>query len=324
MEIAMADQKFCCSFGPVPSRRLGRSLGINMFAAKICSYSCVYCQAGRNTALSEERRSCLLPEEVLRDVSNRLADLKADSKTVDYLTFVPDGEPTLDVHLGQEISLLRQFGIPVAVITNGSLLWRQEVSEELARADWVSVKIDSVEDEVWRKINRPCRSLQLERILAGIRDFAKEFKGDLVTETMLVKGVNDSAKGMQKVAEFIQDLHPAQAYLSIPLRPPLERWVGAPDMDVLNHLYQILAEKVETAEYLFGYEGDDFDSTGEITADILRITAVHPLREQAANALLAKAGASQEVIDRLIASGDLVKTMYKEHVFYLRKAKFKE
>ena len=184
----MTDETSCCLFGPVPSRRLGRSLGINNIPAKHCSYACVYCQVGRTTHPLSTRRAFYAPQQVVQAVSDRLTQLRQQGERVDYLTFVPDGEPTLDVHLGEAIELLRPLGVPVAVMTNGSLLGQEEVRRELALADWVSVKVDSVDEAVWRRIDRPHPSLRLDEILQGIRVFAKSFAGVLDTETMLVRG----------------------------------------------------------------------------------------------------------------------------------------
>jgi wyosine [tRNA(Phe)-imidazoG37] synthetase (radical SAM superfamily) len=136
------------AFGPVPSRRLGRSLGINNIPPKICTYSCVYCQVGRTHKLQVERRPFYEPQEVLRDVRAKVEKAREAGEPIEYLTFVPDGEPTLDVHLGQEIELLRPLGLPIAVISNTSLIWRQDVREDLMGADWVSLKVDAVEEEL--------------------------------------------------------------------------------------------------------------------------------------------------------------------------------
>jgi len=307
------------SYGPVPSRRLGKSLGINNIPAKVCTYSCVYCQVGRTTELRKDRGAFYNPEDIARDVRTRLAQAKKAAERVDYLTFVPDGEPTLDVNLGREIMLLKALEVPVGVITNSSLLWRDDVREDLGKADWVSLKIDTVQEAVWRKINRPHKALPLPVILDGIRAFAKTFTGRLVTETMLVGGVNDDAGGMKEVADLLHDLKPHQAYLSIPTRPPAQRDVRGPDEEALNRAYQLLAGQVKRVEYLIGYEGDAFVVTGDVEKDLLSITAVHPMREEAVRALLSRAGSSWALVDRLVAQGFLAETEYNGQLFYLRR-----
>jgi len=307
------------SYGPVPSRRLGKSLGINNIPAKVCTYSCVYCQVGRTTQMQSDRRCFYEPEAIFRDVRSRLARTKEARERGDYLTFVPDGEPTLDVNLGREITLLKTLGVPVGVITNSSLLWREDVREELGRADWVSLKIDAVQKAIWRRVNRSHEALSLSLVLKGILAFARTYTGKLVTETMLVRGINDNDGCLREVADFVHGLQPSQAYLSIPIRPPAERWVHGPDEVVLNRAYQIFAGKLNRVEYLIGYEGDTFASTGDMEKDLLSITAVHPMRKEAVSAFLFRSGSTWEVIERLVAQGDVAETQYEGHAFYLRR-----
>ncbi|RJS80313.1 radical SAM protein, partial [Candidatus Bathyarchaeota archaeon] len=129
------------AFGPVPSRRLGKSLGINNIPAKVCTYSCVYCQLGRTKEITLERRAFYDPDRIFRDVRRKVEEARTRGEEIDYLTFVPDGEPTLDLNLGVEIELLRRIEIPIAILTNASLLWRRDVEEDLLKADLVSVKV---------------------------------------------------------------------------------------------------------------------------------------------------------------------------------------
>ena len=309
------------TYGPVPSRRLGQSLGINNIPAKTCSYSCVYCQVGRTSQMQADRQAFYDPTDIYRDVQSRLLRVKETVEQVDYLTFVPDGEPTLDLNLGREIGLLKSLGRPVGVITNSSLLNREDVREELGKADWVSVKIDAVQDDVWRAVDRPHGSLALEQILDGMLKFAAVYRGKLVTETMLVRGLNDSRDCLKETAGFIGRLRPRTAYLSIPIRPPAEPGVQSPDEAALNQGYQIFSGSIDRVEYLIGYEGNSFAFSGDIEKDLLIITAVHPMRAEAVNTLLSKAGASMAVLDRLMARGDLAETKYQGHTFYLRKLK---
>ncbi len=307
------------AFGPVPSRRLGKSLGINNIPAKTCSYACVYCQVGGTTRMQADPLHCYPPEEICAEVERRVAKVQAAEEKIDYLAFVPDGEPTLDLNLGEAIHRLRALEIPIGVITNSSLLWREDVRETLAGADWVSVKIDAVDEKIWRKVNRPHKALQLEAILEGVTAFAERFAGKLVTETMLVGGVNDREESLRGIADFLGRLHPRTAYLSIPTRPPAVGWVKCPDETSLNRAFQIVSERVEWVECLIGYEGNAFAYSGDIEKDLLSVTAVHPMREEAVEKLLAQAAASGEVVEKLLACGDLLKTIYNGHAFYVRR-----
>jgi wyosine [tRNA(Phe)-imidazoG37] synthetase (radical SAM superfamily) len=258
------------------------------------------------------------PQEIYRDAEKKIAKALKKGESVDYLTFVPDGEPTLDVNLGNEIELLKSLGLKIAVITNGALAWREDVREELAKADWVSCKIDSISEKVWRRINRPQRTLKPEAIWAGMLEFADGYSGTLVTETMLVKGINDSAESFREIAKFLNHLQPVKAYLAVPTRPPAERWVRPPEGNAINEAFQIFNEKPFQVEYLIGYEGDAFAFTGDVQQDLLSIMAVHPMREQAVSAFLEKAGKDWAIIRRMISNDSIIETAYGGEKFYIR------
>ena len=309
------------AFGPVPSRRLGRSLGINNIPAKICTYSCAYCQVGRTLQMEARRRSFYSPQEICDEVAEKVKSAADLGLAVDYLTFVPDGEPSLDINLGQEIDMLRPLGLKIAVITNASLIWDEGVRDDLARADWVSVKVDAVDEQQWRCMDRPHRSLKHEAILQGILDFSKQFRGRLVTETMLLSGINDDQGSLQAISDFLGAVHPAAAYISAPIRPPAERWAAMPSEESLNRAYQIFSSRQKSVELLAGYEGDSFVSTGNAGSDLLAIAAVHPMRKEAIEKLLQQSGASWDVAARLIDQGKLVRIEYQGNNFYLRPAK---
>jgi wyosine [tRNA(Phe)-imidazoG37] synthetase (radical SAM superfamily) len=294
-------------------------MGVNNIPPKVCTYSCVYCQVGRTLEMRAERRAFYEPGSVFRLVREQVAKAAQVGERIDYLTFVPDGEPTLDIHLGREIDLLRPLGIHIAVITNASLIGREDVREELGRADWVSLKMDAVREDRWRRMDRPHGLLRLNGILEGAIEFAPRFRGRLVTETMLVQGVNDDEDAIRELAEFLARLKPATAYLAVPTRPPAEPWVSPPCEAVLNRAYHILAETLPQVEYLIGYEGNAFAATGEPETDLLSITAVHPMREDAVRHFLMQAGAGWQVMDRLLAQGQLAQTTFGGHSFYVRK-----
>ena len=307
------------AFGPVPSRRLGRSLGINNIPPKVCSYACVYCQLGRTPRMQTSLAEYYDPHQILHEVREKVEWAAGAGETIDYLSFVPDGEPTLDTNLGLEIDLLRPFGIKVAVITNSSLIYRADVREALLKADWVSLKVDSTVDEVWRRINRPHGALHLDSILGGVLEFAKEFDGELATETMLVAGVNDDAGQLEELTDFLAQLESDTAFLSIPTRPPAEEWVHSPDEGAINLAFQIMYEKLEHVEYLIGYEGNSFAFTGDVESDLLSITSVHPMREDAVAEFLTRAGTDWDTVRGMVKRKLLVETSNAGQRFYLRR-----
>lgn len=308
------------SYGPVPSRRLGMSIGINNIPPKHCTCSCGYCQVGRTTAMSIEPCRFFGPEAILADVSQRVSEVRAMGGVIDHLTFVADGEPTLDIDLGLEIEALRALGIPVAVITNGTLLWRDDVREALERADWVSVKIDAVDDSLWRRVNRSHPGLNLKTILGGIGRFAGGCSGTIATETMLIGSVNDSEEAVTETAECIAGIAPDTAYIGTPHRPPVERRFRVPSPASLKRASRIFSERIGRVE-LLGQEADSFVSTENARSDILSISSVHPMEADAIKRLLADAGAGWEVLEDLLSSGELTKTRYRGRVFYARRSR---
>ena len=312
------------AYGPVPSRRLGRSLGINNIVAKECTYSCVYCQVGRTSKKQIERRQYYTPGKIFESVNKRVENAVAAGESIDYLTFVPNGEPTLDINLGREIEGLRSLGFKIAVITNASLIWREDVREDLSKADWVSLKIDSATQRLWRKINRPHRSLNLSSIMDGMLNFRGLYGGELVTETMLMNGFNADDDQLKELGKFLAGLKPDRAFLSIPTRPPAEKWVKPPDEKALNKAFQIVNAKISPVEYLIGYEGNAFAFTGNVVEDLLSITAVHPMRKDAVYDYLIKAGADWSRVHKLIAQRRLIETEYGGHKFYMRNLIIKE
>ena len=305
-------------FGPVPSRRLGQSLGVNNIPPKICSYSCVYCQVGKTKNFSIERKPFYKVEEIVEKVEKTIEELKKRGEKIDYISFVPDGEPTLDLNLGIEIEKIKKFGIKIAVITNSSLIWREDVREELMKGDWISCKVDALSENVWKKVNRPFRELNLDKIKEGIKTFSKKYNGEFVTETMLVKGINDGKSEIEKIVNFLKEVKPDICYISIPTRPPAEKWVEVPSSENINMAYQIFKNKNLNVEILTGIGGYDFGFTGKVENDILSTTSVHPMTEKQVKKLLEKSEEKWEVVETLIKKGYLKEVEFDGRRYFLR------
>ena len=271
--------------------------------------------------MSASRQEFYAPGELFAEVKEKVESAQIRGEKVDYLTIVPDGEPTLDRNLGELIGLLKSLDIPVGVITNTSLIDMPDVRDELAAADWVSLKIDTVSETSWKKIDRPHQDVHLNKMLRDAIVFAEQFTGQLVTETMLIKGVNDSEGDLLHTAEFIGQIRPSIAYLAIPTRPPAEKWATAPNESKINQAYQIFSQHADKVEYLVGYEGNEFSFSGNIVEDILSITAVHPMREDAILEYLKNVDADFTVINEMVSSGRLIMTDYCGKRFYLRNLK---
>lgn len=305
-------------FGPIQSRRLGISLGINnIISPKVCSYGCIYCQVGFTHRKSTDRESFFQPEVIFSKVEQHIQQLSKD-KYPDYLTFVSNGEPTLDINLGKSIKLLKKLEIPIAVISNASLLENESVQKDLKLADWVSLKMDAGDSDTWKKVNQPAPGLNFESLINNINLFAASYKGLLRTETMLIKGINDSIENITTLSELIEKINPGKAYLAIPIRPPASSSVKAPDTEILNLAWQIYSNKNIKTEFLTGFEGIDNGFTGNIYDDILNITSVHPLREDSLLELLKNNHADIQVVTSLLQQRLIKTTKYNGNKYYIR------
>ena len=255
-------------FGPMPSQRLGKSLGVNNIPHKICTYSCLYCQVGKAIKMQVNRQEFYKPQVLVDEVKAVLCNIQNNDEYPDYITIVPDGEPTLDIHLGELINQLKTIKIPIAVITNASLIQFPDVQNDLLKADYVSVKADTFNIENWHKINKH-----------------------------------------------------HTAYILIPTRPPAFKEAIPADEATVNEAYNIFKEHIDRVELLTGYEGNAFSSTGNFGEDILNITAVHPMCEDAVLELLHKTNGNKDILYLLMEEYLLEKLQYSGHNYYLRKFK---
>jgi wyosine [tRNA(Phe)-imidazoG37] synthetase (radical SAM superfamily) len=263
-------------FGPVPSRRLGQSLGIDPIPQKTCNWNCVYCQLGRSMPMTNERREYNPTETILEEVN--LALRNHSHGEIDWVTFVGSGEPTLHSRLGEMIRQVKaETSLPVAVITNGALLYLPEVRTDLIAADAVMPTLDAGSADLYRKINRPWPDLTFERLVAGLLAFRHEFSGKLWVEVMLVRGMNDTEKALGELAAVLERIQPDQVHLSLPVRPPAESWVQPADEDGVLHAQAILGD---VAQVLSPVQGE-FDLRGceDVGEAVLSIITRHPMRE---------------------------------------------
>ena len=204
-------------FGPVPSRRLGMSLGVDLIPHKICSLNCVYCECGATTSLTHERKEYVPVDEVYSE----LKDFFKTNPDPDYLTFSGAGEPTLHKHIGEVIAFLKELRpeIPVAVLTNGTLFGNPEVREELMLADLVLPSLDAATDLALRRINRPRRELTASGYINGLIEFSREFKGEIWLEVLILPGYNDGEENLKALKEAIRKINPDRIQLNTLDRP---------------------------------------------------------------------------------------------------------
>ncbi len=306
-------------FGPVPSRRLGRSLGVKTVPPNTCTYNCIYCQLGQTTHLISEPKPWYDLDTILEAIARKESQVRDLGESIDYVTFVPNGEPTLDSSLEVEVQILHSVGIRTAIITNASLISRSDVREALQRVDRVSVKVDAVNEAIWRRVNQPHQSLSLNKILGGLIEFAQSYKGTLDTETMLIKNVNDDKASLEQVASFIKRLNPSTAFLSIPMRPPSESWVHSPSEKELTQAYLVFNRHIDNVEYLTAYEGNDFVATGDVETELLAILGVHPMRKKAVRAFIENTAMTWNRVEKLVEHGELLVVFYEGETYYVRR-----
>ena len=229
-------------YGPVPSRRLGFSLGIDVIPPKTCTLDCIYCQLGPTSDKTLRRNKYFSPDEILSQIKKKISS----GQKVDYITFSGSGEPTLNTNLGKLIREIKKFTtIPVAVLTNGSLFIQKGVRKALMAADLVVPSLDAASQDTFEKINRPCSPLKIEEIINGLRTFRREYKGLMWLEVMLVKGVNDSPDHIQKLKEAISRIEPDKIQLNTVIRPPAERTAHPLNPEELEKIKKIFGKNCE-------------------------------------------------------------------------------
>jgi wyosine [tRNA(Phe)-imidazoG37] synthetase (radical SAM superfamily) len=263
-------------FGPVPSRRLGRSLGIDPVPLKTCNWNCIYCQLGRSTPVVHERKEYFPCEDILAEVREALQ--RHENNDIDWITFVGSGETTLHAGIGWLVERVKAFtDKPVAVITNGSLLSQHEVRRDLLPADAVLPSLDAGSEALYRRMNRPHPSLPFDRHLEGLIRFAREYEGKLWVEVMLVRGVNDTQEALVDLKAALARIGPDEVHVVVPTRPAVEPWVQSPGDEGLMRATAILeeiAKVVPPAEGEFDLSGCD-----SIVEAIIGILKRHPVSE---------------------------------------------
>lgn len=264
--------KYKYLFGPVPSRRLGISLGIDPIPFKTCSFNCVYCECGGTTNLATKRKEYI----PVKDIIIELKDYLDRNPKLDYITFSGSGEPTLNIGIGKIINFLKDNypQYKIAVLTNGSLLYQREVREELFKADLIMPSLDAVSEQVFRRINRPPKSLEIQKITSGLIEFRKEFEGQIWLEVFIVPGINDTEEELKLLRDIIKKISPNRVQINSLDRPGTESWVkpvSKKDMERIVSFFQDLAVEIianfKPREQIASF---DFDIEEQMLATIKR------------------------------------------------------
>ncbi len=300
-------------YGPVPSRRLGYSLGVDIIPYKTCPFNCIYCQLGQTKTQTTRRRKFYPPAEVLGHVKKALDC----GQRIDFITFSGSGEPTLNTTIGKLIRQLKKMtNIPVAVLTNSSLLSRPSIRRALLAADLVVPSLDAGLESTFKKVNRPAPSLRLERIIRGLEEFRREFKGLIWLEVMLVKGINDSPADIKALKKAIARIQPDRVQLNTVVRPPAEDWALPLSYEELEHIKAQLGEKAEVVAS-FREKGQP-SSSPDSEATILALIARRPVTAGDIATILAKS--EQEIsrqLEELLKKKKIKLVKHKGKSFYV-------
>lgn len=228
-------------FGPVPSRRLGRSLGIDVIPRKLCTLNCIYCELGRTDKRALRRKEYIPPSEILSEIRRAVQE-----GGIDTITFSGSGEPTLNSGLGAMIHDVKSWSeLPIAVITNGTLLFSPDVRRDLLEADVVLPSLNAATPEAFERVNRPHPNLNLERIIEGLLQFRAEYRGRLWLEVFLVEGINDSREDIVELKSVIEKIRPDKVQLNTVVRPPSEPYARRVSTDRLEEIRRYFGDVCE-------------------------------------------------------------------------------
>ena len=300
-------------YGPVPSRRLGRSLGIDLVPHKICTYDCIYCQIGDTTEKTLARKEYVPAGEILEEVERFL---KEGAHSIDHLSLSGSGEPTLHSQIRSVIEGIKAItSIPVAVITNGSLLCEEEVRQDLLRADIVLPSLDAVSSDVFMRINRPRSGFSVEKVIEGLVEFRKVYKGQIWLEILFCKGINDGKEELMRMKKVVDRIQPDLIHLNTVVRPPSEKWavpLGQKEMEEIRAFFGKSASVISEFD-----RHPSMVSEMNIKEEILKILKRRPL---SLLDLSKGMGISKDELDRyvkpLMKEGKIQSRLFGDSVYY--------
>lgn len=298
-------------FGPVPSRRLGLSLGVDLAAPKTCTFDCLYCEVGRTTHLTRRRRPYRVAE-IIRELEDYLTD---PPSPLDYVTMAGSGEPTLNLGLGEIIAAVKRLtDTPVAVLTNGSLFYLPEVRAEAGAADVILPSLDAGREETFRRINRPHPELSLNLVVSGLKALRREYAGQIWLEIMILKGLNDREEELTALKGLLQELAPDRVQLNTAVRPVADRVAQPLTQKEMDAVARFLGEAVEVTA---ASRQVSPERLGLKDRDLLEMLARRPMTAgDLAQALGLSLAQVRERLGRLLKSGLVSRDMHREQDFY--------
>lgn len=299
-------------YGPVPSRRLGRSLGVDIVPFKTCTFDCIYCQLGRTTHKTVCRSPLAPVEEIVRDVRDTLNRVPRP----DYVTISGSGEPTLHSELGEIISRIKSLtDVPVAIITNGSLLFQEEVRTACGMAELVVPSLDAGDEAMFHYVNRPHESLSFADIVEGLVQFRKEYRGKIWLEVFLLGGVTAVVREVMKIKEHADRIQPDRIQLNTVIRPAAEEYAFSVPAEEMARLAGLLGERAEVIAPFVPRSGSE-ESTA-LRDDILALVARRPCSvEDIANGLMMNRAHVLKHLDELVSKRLVTYTLRDGRVYY--------
>ncbi|MDI7260792.1 MAG: radical SAM protein [Thermodesulfobacteriota bacterium] len=311
MAKSSVEQKYI--FGPVPSRRLGRSLGVDLVPYKTCTFDCIYCDLGRTTHKMISRRFYISPEDIQGELEICLLAL---GKKPDYITLSGSGEPTLNTNIGEIIRRIKEItSIPIAILTNSSLLSLNEVRRDLSEADVVLPSLDAITPAIFEYINRPHASLGIEEIISGLIQFRNQYRGQIWLEILFCRGVNDGRDEIEKFKEVIDKIEPDKIQLNTTVRPPAEEFAYPLTTTQLEEIRKKLGDKAEIISEFAAPAGDKFNSVKD--SEILNLIKRRPCTaEDISKALGLHLDEVVKYLEKLLKEGGVHYRMYEHRGYY--------
>jgi wyosine [tRNA(Phe)-imidazoG37] synthetase (radical SAM superfamily) len=299
-------------YGPVPSRRLGFSLGVDIVSHKICTLDCIYCQLGRTTHKRVKRKSFAPSADIIDEIRKSVSA----GHDIDFITFSGSGEPTLNSDIGSLIHEVRKItSIPVAVLTNGTLLFREDVQKDLMEAHVVIPSLDAVSPEMFQRINRPHHSLTIQSIMKGMRDFREKYTGQIWLEIMFIKNFNADRQELSEMKKAIAEIRPDKVYLNTVSRPPSEVYAEPLSVTEMRAIKDYLGGNCEViAEFHKKRSPEGKDVKGSI----VEMTKRRPITvTDIANVLGISETNAESILERLMAEGTVTEKQYGKKNYYI-------
>ena len=303
-------------FGPVPSRRLGFSLGIDLIPAKTCTFDCLYCQVGKTTRKTLKRKPFAPVREVVAEIQENLIQSVPDA-----ITLAGSGEPTLHTEIDQIIALIKDItDIRIALLTNGSLFWVEEVREGVLGADIIMPTLSSAFEATFRKIHRPQPPLELKTIVEGLKLLRKEFNGALFLEVVLLAGINDTEKELEGLKDLIARIAPDKIQLNTVVRPPADRRAMSLDRKRLKEIKEFFGSNAEIVADVSVERGPGKEDSK--TRNLLDMVRRRPLRPvDIANSMALPLDDAEALVKGLLIKGHIRKQEHSGNTYYLSNEK---